>query len=326
MNKRIVSLSFALLLAAVPAQAQLFGPSDDEKQHEADQDSQLTSLASQNQQLQARLQTLEDQTRSLTETLSQATGSNEDLRHQVDLLNQKINQQQKDFSYRLCMISAQQLGAGAGDQGLNCAAAGASGPAGAPATAPPPGPDGMQAGAPLPPVGAVPPPPQTAMNAPAPQAATNAPVQLRPPSPPGILGTLPEDAVAARPVANQFDAAMNLLAKAQYDEAKASFRAYADANPDDTELAPQAIYWVGNIDYIQHDYQGAMTAFAEQIKKYPKSARGPESMLKLGQSLLAMGRTQEGCTTLGAIKSKFPQAPQATLALATGTRKSSCGR
>ena len=117
---------------------------------------------------------------------------------------------------------------------------------------------------------------------------------------------------------------MNLLAKAQYDEAKAAFRAYADANPDDNDLSPQAIYWVGDIDYIQHDYPGAISAFAEQIKKYPKSPRGPDSMLKLGQSLLAMGRTQEGCTTLGAIKSKFPQAPAATLALAAGTRKASC--
>ena len=117
---------------------------------------------------------------------------------------------------------------------------------------------------------------------------------------------------------------MALLGKAQYDEAKASFRAYADANPDDSDLAPQAIYWVGSIGFTQHDYPGAIQAFAEQIKKYPKSPRGPDSMLKLGQSLLAMGRTQEGCTTLGAIKSKFPQAPDATLTLAAGTRKASC--
>jgi tol-pal system protein YbgF len=144
--------------------------------------------------------------------------------------------------------------------------------------------------------------------------------------PPGNLGTLNTDDVAQRPVANQFDSAMNFLAKAQYDEAKASFRAYADANPDDSELSPQAIYWVGNIDFIQHDYQGAMVAFTEQIKKYPKSLRGPESMLKLGQSLLAVGRTQDGCTTLGAIKSKFPQAPQQTLALAAGARKTSCSK
>jgi tol-pal system protein YbgF len=135
---------------------------------------------------------------------------------------------------------------------------------------------------------------------------------------------VPAPAPASGSNARQFDTAMNLLSKAQYDEAKANFRAYADANPDDDDLSAQSIYWVGDIDYVQRDYQGAITAFAEQIKKYPKSPRGPDSMLKLGQSLLAMGRTQEGCTTLGAIKSKFPDAPAATITLAAGTRKASC--
>ena len=68
---------------------------------------------------------------------------------------------------------------------------------------------------------------------------------------------------------------MNLLAKAQYDEASAAFRAYADANPDDSDLSPQAIYWVGDIAYVQHDYPSAARAFAEQIKKYPDSSRSP---------------------------------------------------
>ena len=50
-------------------------------------------------------------------------------------------------------------------------------------------------------------------------------------------------------------------------------------------------------------------------------------MLKLGQSLLAMGQTQEGCTTLGAIKTQIsPNAARATLTLAAGTRKASCSR
>ena len=322
MNRKAVLFSFLLLSAsAMPAaRAQLFGPSDEAKAHEADQDAKLADSAGQIQQLSSRIQTLEDQQRSLTQTLAQATGSNEELRHQLDLLSAKLVQQEKDFSYRLCMVSAQQLGAGGGDQGLNCAAAGtpaASNFAAAPGS--------LQPGAPLPPLGAE---NQTALAPPLlppPQPQSQPQTQI-PGRPPGLLGTLPADDVAQRPVANQFDSAMNLLAKAQYDEAKASFRAYADANPDDSELAPQAIYWVGNINFTQHDYPGAMTAFAEQIKKYPKSPRGPDSRLKLGQSLLAMGRTQEGCTTLGAIKSKFPDAPAATINLATGTRKASCSR
>jgi len=321
MNKRPLLVVFSLLLGSAmlaPAGAQIFGPSDEEKAREAGQDSQLSNLAAQDQQLAARIQALEDKSRSLTESLSQATGSNEELRHQIDLLSQKLDQSQKDFAYRLCMVSAQQLGAGEGDQGLNCASAGTGAAQGTFAAAP----QGLAPGTPLPPVGAdsAAPPPG------APRSLAPPPGNLAPP--PGNLGNLSSgDAgqIALRPAGgNQFDAAMNLLAKAQYDEAKASFRAYADANPDDTDLAPQAIYWVGNIDYIQHNYPEAMTAFAEQIKKYPKSVRGPDSMMKLGQSLLAMGRTQEGCTTLGAIKSKFPDAPAATITLAAGTRKAAC--
>jgi TolA-binding protein len=65
---------------------------------------------------------------------------------------------------------------------------------------------------------------------------------------------------------------MNLMSRAQYSEAQSAFRAYADANPDDTDLSPQAIYWVGNISFIRQDYASAQRNFAEVIKKYPKSS------------------------------------------------------
>lgn len=137
----------------------------------------------------------------------------------------------------------------------------------------------------------------------------------------GTLGTLPQGAAPdTRP---QFDAALNLLAKAQYDEARAAFRSFADANPKDP-LASQAVYWVGDIAYVQKDYGGAAQAFAEAIKKYPTSTRGPDSMLKLGQSLLALGQKKEGCLTLGAIKSKYSQASAAVLSQAAATRAASC--
>jgi tol-pal system protein YbgF len=137
----------------------------------------------------------------------------------------------------------------------------------------------------------------------------------------GTLGTLPQGAAPdARP---QFDAAMNLLAKAQYDEARAAFRTFADNNPKDA-LTPKAVYWVGDIAYVQKDYGSAAQAFAEAIKKYPTSSRGPDSMLKLGQSLLALGQIKEGCLTLGAIKSKYRNASAAVLSQAASARSMSC--
>jgi tol-pal system protein YbgF len=137
----------------------------------------------------------------------------------------------------------------------------------------------------------------------------------------GVLGTLPQEAVPD--TRSQYDAALNLLARAQYDEARAAFQTFADSFPKD-ELAAKAVYWTGYIAYVQKDYMGAAQAFVEVIKKYPNSADAPASMLKLGQSLLALGQKKNGCTTLGELKRKYPHAPTAVLSQAASTRAESC--
>jgi tol-pal system protein YbgF len=331
MNTRTALFTLGLLLSgavltAPAAHAQIFGESDEEKAarqaHEDGQDGQISQLG-------GRIQQLEDRVRGLTQSLSTATGNNEELAHQIQELRQKIDAQQKDFAYRLCMVSAQQLGADASDQGLNCGAAGAS--------AAPPANNGLPPnyapGTPLPPIGSD----NQSFNGP---ASSGAPQQLG--RPPGTLGTLPSGpgsnaAMNAPPprtatpvgpsggrAGDQYNVAMNLLAKAQYAEASAAFRSYADGNPDDSDLSPQAIYWIGDIAYVQHDYPSSTRAFAEQLKKYPNSPRSPDSMLKLGQALIAQGQTSPGCTTLAALKTKYPNAPAATLAAAAGARKAAC--
>jgi tol-pal system protein YbgF len=314
MIQRIAVSFLALGLMLGPASAQLFGPSDEEKAREAAQDSGIQELQGAAQQQSARIRDLEDRVRGLTESLSRATGANEELSHQIQQQNDKIDRMEKDFAYRLCTLSAQQLNAG---DSMNCAAAGTVS-AGQQAYAPPQG--GMRPGESLPPIGAAP-----ADGGPA--------VQGRPP---GVLGTLPSgpdtaSAVPAQPGSQgggsaQYDQAMNLMGRAQYSEAAAAFRSYADANPGDTDLTPQAIYWVGNIAFTRQDYAGAQRAFAEVIKKYPKSQRAPDAMLKLAQSFMSLGQKSEGCTTLGLIKARYPSAPPQTLASAASLRKTVCSK
>jgi TolA-binding protein len=62
------------------------------------------------------------------------------------------------------------------------------------------------------------------------------------------------------------------------------------------------------------------------IKKYPKSSRAPDAMLKLAQSFMGMGQKSEGCTTLGLIKTKYPAAAAQTLAQAANLRKTACSK
>jgi tol-pal system protein YbgF len=325
-RQHLLVSAFAVALLSVPAQAQLFGPSDEEKAHEASQDQQLSDLGNQARQQSDRIRDQEDKIRGLTSSLSQATGTNEELQHQIQVQNDKIDRMQKDFAYRLCTLSAQQLGAG---DSMNCAAAGS----GASIAPQPYSQSGLRPGDPLPPIDA------TGNNggggftsAPPPSGSTRG-------RPPGNLGTLPMNSGpmnsgpasgaalmggGAGGSSRQYDTAMNLMAKAQYSEASAAFRAYADANPDDTDLSPQAIYWVANMSFIHQDYAPAARTFAEVIKKYPKSPRAPDAMLKLAQSFMAMGQKTEGCTTLGLIKSKYPNARDDTLAQAANLRKTAC--
>lgn len=128
---------------------------------------------------------------------------------------------------------------------------------------------------------------------------------------PGTLGSIPADAAVetaggASPQ-QQYDGAMDLLSRAQYAEAQGAFRAFVAANPTD-QLAGPAQFWVGDIAFTQKDYQGSAKAFAEVLKRYSKTSKAPEAMLKLGLSLLELGQKKEGCTTLGALKVKYPTA------------------
>src|SRR6185437_2489850 len=74
------------------------------------------------------------------------------------------------------------------------------------------------------------------------------------------------------------------------------------------------------------DYDSATRAFAEVIKKYPTSARAPDSMLKLGQALLASGRQKEGCTALAALPAKYPKAAKSLLAQGAEARRAAACR
>lgn len=287
--------------------ADLFGKSDEEKAAEA--------AAAQREQAQdSSIATLTQRMSDLEDTLRRLTGQVEVLDHRVGEFDQRIERLQKDFDYKLCTLSAQQLGAqtGPGDATAIPCSGGPTAMVPSATTAPP----------------SDTPPPSTGV------------VHLAPP--PGVLGTLPSNAVNNLPQPDMpvggpppappqgqvasintrapFDTAMNLLAKAQYDEARAAFRSFADTYPKDP-LAPQALYWVGDIAYVQKDYATAARTFAEGLKKFPSSSRAPESMLKLGQALLALNQKPEGCMALAALPSKYPGASKTVVSQAEAVRK-----
>jgi tol-pal system protein YbgF len=221
----------------------------------------------------------------LEEGLGKLTGQMEELGHQVDQLTEKADRLQKQLDFQ--------------------ATAQAKAETSAPDAAAPP---------------AIAPAPERDRVA----SADKPPVAQGLGAPPGVLGTIPVGAPLPKPDTTdpkrQFDAAMNLLSRARYDEASDAFRAFADAHPDEVRAA-DALYWTGDIAYsTKKDYAAAARDFAELLKKYPKAQRAPDGMLKLGLALFEMGQTKEACTAVSALPAKYPDATPAILARAKSVR------
>lgn len=231
----------------------------------------------------ARLNDMENSLRELR-------GQVESLTFQVKSLTEQLDIARKESNYRLGALEG-----------------------GAPAALPP-----ARSGAPVNAVSA-PPPALTSANPP----SASGPISLTPGAgsnqmgqKPGTLGTIPADSVPPATAGGlsprqQYDAAMELLSK-QDPSAQSAFRAFVTTNPTD-ELAGPALFWVGDISFGAKDYQGAARAFADLLKRYSKTARAPDAMLKLGLSLMELGKKKEGCTTLVALKGKYPNANKTTL-------------
>jgi tol-pal system protein YbgF len=269
--------------------AALFGESEEERA--------ARFAAEQKEQAQnAGIATLNQRVNDLEETLRRLTGQIEELDHRVGDFNERLSRVRKEFDYKICALAAQQLGTPGEENPLPCGGSAPQNSAAPNTGGPPPSGGG---------------------------------IRLAPP--PGVLGTLsrneqsqqtepPPNQLASIDRRPQFEAALTMLAKAQYDAARVAFRSFADMYPND-ELAPQAVYWVGDIAFVQKDYPTAARAFAEELKKYPESQRAADSMLKLGQSLLAMNQKKEGCRALATLPNQYPAASKSITDQAIAERK-----
>ena len=105
----------------------------------------------------------------------------------------------------------------------------------------------------------------------------------------------------------EFDVAIGYYKDKQFDNAEKGFAALVQKNPK-ARIAPDAIYYLGET----YSQRGRPREAAEQFLKistdYSTSGRAPEAMLRLGQSLNALGAKEQACATFGEIGRKYPNA------------------
>lgn len=106
----------------------------------------------------------------------------------------------------------------------------------------------------------------------------------------------------------QYDYARALLIQQDYASAEKAFTAFVNTHPDDA-LAGPAQYWLGETYYVRGDYKEAARVFAEGYQRYAKSSKAPDTLLKLGMSLVQLKRNKDACVLFHELGTKYPSAP-----------------
>jgi tol-pal system protein YbgF len=107
-----------------------------------------------------------------------------------------------------------------------------------------------------------------------------------------------------------FDSALNLFKGGKYKEAATAFAAFVAEYPE-SELAPNAQFWLGNAWYAQNKCKEAIDAQAIVASRWPDSARAPDALLAIANCQRDWGNNAASRRTLGELVSKYPASQSA---------------
>lgn len=113
----------------------------------------------------------------------------------------------------------------------------------------------------------------------------------------------------------EYQAAFDLLKDGKYDEAATALTAFVGRHPQH-ELAPNALYWLGEAHYVQRDYPAALAAFESLLREYPGARKAPDALLKAGYSQQEMKRLGAARALLTRVVEEYPDTQAAAEAQA----------
>ena len=161
-------------------------------------------------------------------------------------------------------------------------------------------------------------PPSAPLPPPAPPAG--APLDLgRAQTPPAPLATGPT--IVGSGVAmldgprEQFNTALQNFQAGQFQQAEDGFKAFMSQNSGH-RLTPDAVFYVGETYFQRSRPREAAEQYLKVTTAYAKSSRAPESMVRLGQALSALGNNEQACATFTEFGKRYPNATSSVKKLA----------
>ncbi len=102
-----------------------------------------------------------------------------------------------------------------------------------------------------------------------------------------------------------YEAAQNLRRIGNYQGAIVAFQNFLKQYPK-SSLAPSAQYWIGDCYFNMRDFRLAIASQRSVLKNYPDSAKIPDALLNIASSQAELGETAAARKTMEEIVAKHP--------------------
>ena len=121
-------------------------------------------------------------------------------------------------------------------------------------------------------------------------------------------GSLPQAGASDASAKQAYETAYGYLLQQDFASAETAFDDFLKRFPSDP-LAGNAQYWLGETYFARGQYKPAASAFLKGYQTYTRSAKAPDSVLKLAMSLDKLGQKDAACASYAELTTKFPNAP-----------------
>jgi tol-pal system protein YbgF len=110
-----------------------------------------------------------------------------------------------------------------------------------------------------------------------------------------------------------YNAALGDFNAGKNDLASTEFTQYLQAYGN-TDLAGNAQFYLGEIQYRQGNLQGAVISYNKVLDQYPGGNKAAAAQLKKGIALLDLGQRSQGVQELRSLITRYPKSPEAAQA------------
>jgi tol-pal system protein YbgF len=115
---------------------------------------------------------------------------------------------------------------------------------------------------------------------------------------------------AERPDKAEYERLMGLFRDGNLVGAERGFSAFIADYPN-SDLAPNARYWLGESQYGKKDYKEAISSYDRVELDYPRSEKVPAALLKKGYAYLALKDKKRASSAFKQVVTLYPKSPEA---------------